>query len=511
MNSGGFLYAVCSSVCAGLTLGFWGAGFLAALTCVVGALLSMLIGRKSVHALMLAGVLAAAGLGIVRADIFLYAEASQTLPNFLGSTALVTGRIADDPDRRDTSLHVSLSVEEVNGEAASGTLLVLLPREEELVYGERIRVRGLIEAPQAFETNGGRLFDYPGYLRAQGISAVMRYAQLRSLERAGFSLRGTLFSLKHSFERSLERTFAEPQGSLLEGLLLGEKHGLPKELTDAFIRSGLIHVVVLSGYNIAIVASAIFHLLSFLPLAFSSVFGGASILLFALMTGGGAATVRACVMALIAVLARYLDRPTAALRALALAAVGMALWNPPALLYDTGFILSVLATFGLITLSPHFEKRLAFLPERLDLRSIAASTLSVQLFVLPALLYFTGVLSAVSLPANILALPVVAFAMFFGFFGTVINFANFYLAFPLAFIADLLLRWMLLVAQTAAALPWGAGIVPAFPAWLAALAYVPLTWLALRLYKKHALAEKSAARFKKAASPPRSASPAPTS
>ena len=444
---------------------------------------------------MLAAGLSAAVLGIARSGIFLYAESQETLPQYLGASALVRGRVAADPERRATSLHVTLAVETLNGEGASGKLLVLLPREEELSYGDHVEVRGLLEEPQAFETEGGRLFDYPGYLRAKGISAVMRYATLRSHETGSWSPRGALFSLKHSFEHSLEKAFLEPQGSLLEGLLLGEKRGLPQELSEAFVRSGLIHVVVLSGYNIAIVASAVFYVFSFLPLALSSALGGLSIFLFALLTGGGAATVRATLMALIAILARYMNRPAAALRALALAAAGMALWNPLSLLSDTGFVLSVLATFGLITFSPYFEGKLGFLPKRLGLRSIAASTLAVQLYVLPALLYFTGVFSAVSLPANILALPAVSVAMFFGFFAALLNFASFYLAFPLALIADLLLRWMLFVAQTAAAVPFGAGIVPAFPAWLAVAAYVPLTWLALSLYKKYAPQEKAATRF----------------
>ncbi len=495
MSSGRLLYPVCAGLLAGLLAGLWGAHYGVALACTAGAVCMLAFGRRSASALIFAAALAALSLGIARAELFLHREAGESLANVTGSTALVTGRLLQDPERRSTSLHAVVAVDKVNGEPARGAMLALLPPEQVLSYGDRIEVRGFLEAPQAFETNGGRLFDYPGYLRAKGISAVMRYAVIRSQQAGPWSLRGALFSLKHSFERSLERTFTEPQASLLEGLLLGEKHGLTEDLTDAFVRSGLIHVVVLSGYNIAIVASAILYLFSFLPATLSAAMGGASVVLFALMTGGGAATVRACVMALIAILARYVGRPAAALRALALAAAGMALWNPLAMLFDTGFILSVLATFGLITLSPYFEQRLAFLPERLGLRSIAASTLAVQLYVLPALLYFTGVLSLVSLPANILALPAVSLAMLFGFSSALANFASAYLALPPAFMGELFLRWMIFVAEAAAAVPWGAGIVPAFPAWLAGAAYVPLTWLALRLYRKHARQEKAAGRF----------------
>jgi len=99
-----------------------------------------------------------------------------------------------------------------------------------------------------------------------------------------------------------------------------------------------------------------------LPRSLVYVLGFVAIVLFALMTGGGAATVRAVIMGAIAIVARYLRRPQAALRALVVAAVAMALWNPLAPFYDNGFILSVLATFGLITLSPYIERKLRAFP-----------------------------------------------------------------------------------------------------------------------------------------------------
>jgi competence protein ComEC len=187
-------------------------------------------------------------------------------------------------------------------------------------------------------------------------------------------------------------------------------------------------------------------------------------------------------MGMIAILARYLERPTDALRALIVAAAGMALWNPPILLHDPSFILSVLATFGLITLSPSVERYFRYLPERFGLRSIAASTISVQIFVLPMLLYLTGILSFLSLPANMLALPVVPFAMLMGFLAGVAGLVHPLLAFPFTFVADMLLKWMMLVATTEHALPFSSAVVAAFPAWIVAVLYAPLTWFAMRRY-----------------------------
>jgi len=212
--------------------------------------------------------------------------------------------------------------------------------------------------------------------------------------------------------------------------------------------------------------------------------GGIVIVLFALMTGGSATAVRACIMALIAILGRYLERPSDAMRSLLGAVVVMVLWNPLSTLYDPSFILSVLATFGLITISPTVEEKLKWMPEKFGIRSIAASTISVQLFVLPALLYFTGILSFVSLPANILALPVVSLAMLLSFISGMLALISPVLAFIPGVAADLLLRWMIFVAQTATAIPFSSTVVAQFSAWIVAACYVPLTAFAVFLYRR---------------------------
>jgi competence protein ComEC len=351
----------------------------------------------------------------VRVFFLLQAEAGETLPHFAGQRAEVVGTVVNDPDRRATSLHVNIEVESIDGREEKGTLLALLPRDVQLDYGDHVKVSGVIALPQPFDTDTGRQFDYAGYLRAQGVSATMQRANIDEVVQGGWSLKKSLFDVKHIFENAVERVVPEPQSSLLEGLLIGEKRGLPDEINKAFIASGLVHVVVLSGYNISIVAEAILRATSFLPPVFNYSLGAVLMILFAIMSGSGAATIRALLMGLVAILARYLKRPADALRALIFAACAMALWNPHVILHDPGFMLSVLATFGLITISPTTEKYLKWMPEKFGVRSIAASTLSVQLFVLPALLYQTGMLSFLALPANVLALPVVPFAMLTGF------------------------------------------------------------------------------------------------
>lgn len=432
--------------------------------------------RSSAYSLfLLLGIALAARLWLV-----LGAEPQPFAP-YLNRAAVVVGVVSDDPDVRDTAVRVSLAVSTINTQSVKGRVSAVLSPSTSLEYGDTIAVRGLLEAPQAFETQMGRTFDYSGYLRARGISAIVQHAVLRNAESGGWSVMRQLFEIKHSFERALERVMRGEPAALMEGFLLGEKHGLSQELTQAFVLVGLIHVVVLSGYNIGVVSEWVLRLLgACLPRRAALVGTAVVILLFALMAGGGMATVRALLMGLIAILARFLRRPALALRSLGAAVVLMVLYNP-LVLYDVGFVLSVLATFGLITLAPAIEHRLAWLPAG-AIRATAATTASVQLFVLPALLYYTGVLSFLALPVNVVVLPLVPLAMLLGFAAGVLSLVHPFLALVPALAAEWLLAAMIWLAQWVAALPFAATVVSAFPWWVALGAYVPLTALAMWSY-----------------------------
>ncbi len=416
---------------------------------------------------------------------FVFSAPEPELLQYTGRTALVEGVVADDPDVRATAIRVTIAVKTINEAIAYGKVLAVLPKDTTLQYGDAVSVRGTPEAPQSFETQTGRVFDYRGYLKARGISVVIPHAVLRETQDGGASILRTLFVIKHSFERALQRVMREPMVSLMEGFLLGEKSGLPQALTQVFVIAGLIHVVVLSGYNIGVVSEwALRFFALFLRRRIALAVTAAVVVLFALMAGGGMATIRAMLMGLITILGRYLERPALALRSLGVAILAMLLWNP-LVVFDAGFVLSILATLGIVMLGTWVESWLRWLKEGI-LRSTAATTLAAQLFLLPALLYYTGVLSFVSIPANVIFLPFVPLAMLLGFVAGLLALVHPFLALVPALAADTLLRAMIWLAETAASLPLAATIVPAFPAWMAVAVYLPLIYFATSRYQRTA-------------------------
>ena len=480
------LYILTIGICIGVALGLVVPVSIAAyLALLLVSALSLVFGRRSARALIVALACAAIVVGLARAEFFMQTVAHENVLQFAGKQAVIDGVVVNDPERRDTSLRLEINVATIDDAPARGVILAEVPRDGSISYGDRVRVRGAIMAPQAFDAEGGRQFDYPIYLRVHGIGAIMYRGSVLEDARGGFSVQGSLFAIKHAFESSLDRAFVEPDTSLIKGVLLGERHGLPADLESALVAAGLIHIVILAGYALSIVSRGVLRGLAFI-MPKRPRLGVSALLLvaFVLMTGAASTTVRASIMALIAMLARALERPSIALHALAVAILAMVLWNPIAILYDESLIISAAAVFGLVTCGSWIGERLRAVPETFGLREIVASTISVQIFALPAILYYTGTLSVWSVPANLLALPALPWIMLGGLLAGVSGLLSPLAAAPFVLIVHVLLQWVITIAHMVTSLPLGAATINAFPGWIAIAAYVPLIWWGIVVYRR---------------------------
>jgi competence protein ComEC len=146
------------------------------------------------------------------------------------------------------------------------------------------------------------------------------------------------------------------------------------------------------------------------------------VVLFVFFVGAGASVVRAGIMGVISLFALWFGRQYYVFIALFLSAFLMNLWNPKIILYDVGFQLSFLATFGIVLFSESFKSFFKWLPSFFAIRESFSMTLSAQVFVLPIILFNFGSLSLISPVANIFVLPLVPIAMFFGFLSVFFNF-----------------------------------------------------------------------------------------
>jgi competence protein ComEC len=248
----------------------------------------------------------------------------------------------------------------------------------------------------------------------------------------------------------------EPQSSLAAGILIDGKQSINGELQEKFRKTGLVHIVVLSGYNVSIVAEAITKVFMFLP-RFAGMFSAiAGIIAFALITGASATVIRASIMAIIVILSRMSLRNYDPARGLFIASFLMLVHNPSILLNSPSFQLSFLATFAVIRVVPVFERWGSLIPKRFGLRDLVISNIVVQAFLFPVLSWMTGFVSVVSLPVNLLVLPFIPLTMLMNFITAMIGLVPLsifnFLALPFAFISQTLLSYELAVVNFFSAL-----------------------------------------------------------
>lgn len=456
---------------------------------LVGILIfSWLRARKIVYlmcAVTLLGVIVGAGRVMLATP-----SLPETFASRVGTEVLLEGVVSRESDIRETTQRVTIEVED-DGERTK--VLAVAPLYPEIQYGSRVTVRGMLARPEPFETDTGRTFRYDRFLAKDGIFALVESASIDTVApREGIAslIMQTLLEGKHKFQEGLARAIPEPGASLANGLLTGGKQGLGPKLLDAFIVAGLVHIVVLSGYNVMIVAEGVMRALSFLPRRGSAIAAGITIALFVLAAGAGAASVRAGLMAGLALVARATGRTYAVVRALLIVAVLMLLMNPLLLAFDPGFQLSFVATLGLILLAPILEARFTKI-RSVFWRELLAATLAAQIAVLPLLLFQTGLFSIVSLPANLLVLPLVPIAMLLAALAGVVGMLLPAFA-PFAGLpAYALLSFIITTAEFTSTLPLASIVVPKFPFWITVAAYLGLGYVIAKMSAKQTASSTS--------------------
>lgn len=346
-------------------------------------------------------------LGIIRLSYFEKKIEKDNLHNFYNQSITIEGIVLESKFT-EASQRMILKT---NPPTGGGKILIVTKIFPKYKYGDVLTIYGKVLEPKNFGN-----IDTKKLLAKDEIYSQMIFPQVENI---GFKpespISNFLFGIRERFEEKLKSILPEPHSSLANGMILGNEGVLEESVLGAFKKSGTIHILVLSGYNITIVGTALAGIFGFVPAV-------AGIIFFVLMTGAEAPAVRAAIMGIIGLLVLHTGRPKTAILVLFWSAFFMVLWNPAILKFDRGFQLSFLATLGLSVASGFFTKKFKFLPKFLSIRENAASTFSAQLFVLPLLISWGNVVSFLSPLANILIVGVTPYIMAFGFFGAVFAF-----------------------------------------------------------------------------------------
>ena len=398
-----------------------------------------------------------------------------------GNKIYLQGSVGGEPDVRNKGAFIIVNVTEFAFTSSNpydwhpvhGTVQVFaLGAQSEFApeYGDTVEFIPILSAPTH---------------AAPGIDADAGAQQVTILARGGGNpILGAIYALRERLARVLESSLPAPEAALIIGILLGLKTPTLRARLPLFVRTGTIHLVVTSGLKVTMVGDIMARLARPLGrflgvgLAFGSVIG------YVLLSGAGPAAIRAGIMAVVLIGARFLGRDYDVLRALALATFLMTLVTPT-ILWDAGFQLSAAGTLGIAILGPRFRVPLVrwWGGRRIGhvAADVLASTLAAQLATLPIVAITFGIVSFVSLLTNLLLVP---FLPLFLLLGTLVGMGGLFVAqvgIVLGLFAWPFLRLADIVIEGTAALPWAAATVGAIPGWIIPLwmiliGGVPLFW-----------------------------------
>jgi competence protein ComEC len=315
------------------------------------------------------------------------------------------------------------------------------------VRGDLVRVQGVLAVPRD-----------PGFLDALHHQGMAVRLQLDEFDRVGGSPRPfvRLTQVCRAFAgRTIARLFPPREAGLLLGLALGDASRLDPGVSRDFRATGLSHLLVVSGENVAMVLAPMIALAAALRLTRWPRFlvGVGTVGFFVVLTGAEPSVMRAGVMATMTLVGVLLGRPRSTATILA-AAVLVLLATDPWLVWSIGFQLSVAATAGMVALASPIADRLGrHLPAAVALA--AGTTMAAQAGVTPLLLFHFHQVPGVTVLANLAAFPAVAPALLLGIAASTLGLVWFPLGRFVAGFALVPMRYLEWVADRLAKAPVG--------------------------------------------------------
>jgi competence protein ComEC len=340
-------------------------------------------------------------------------------------------------------------------------VLVRVPLYPLYEYGDVLTITGKVTVPQQLFPHGNKKsFDYEAYLLTKDIGSTTLYPHIEKVESKHSFVR-TLILFRESVVSKITEYMSQPASLLASGMVFGSA-AFSEHMKEIFRIAGLSHIIVLSGFNIAVLISFTLLILRFLPLYLRAVVASCITVMFVLMVEGEVSVIRATLMSFIALLALTFGRGYVAKQALIVSLLGIIMYNPYALIHDVSLHLSFLATAGIIYGVPYatlITKKVFSRYRFTYIQEVVNTSLAAYCATLPYLMYTFGNVSLYALAANLFVVPLVPFAMM----ATCVTAVSAYIASPIALLFGVITSWIhdciIGIATVATYLPFATVVV----------------------------------------------------
>ena len=381
-----------------------------------------------------------------------------------GERVRVDGFVAGVPRRNGSEIGMRV-------DSPEGRVLVVAPEPlGDLPVGSEIGAEGTLETPEPWRA---------AYLRRQGIAMTLRTDRIESRPGRRGGLTGWIDQVRERAEQALGHGMPEREAALARGFVLGEDDRIDQRTREDFQRSNLTHLLAVSGENVILLCVLAWPLLALLGLTLRARLVGALCLIaiYVPVTGAGPSIQRAGVMGAAGLIAALADRPRSRWYAVLLAAAITLAINPRAD-GDVGWQLSFAAVIGIMLWARRLAAAIGGGTDRSSARRALAEavavTASATVATAPLMAEAFDQFSPAALPANVLAAPAVAPAMWLGMLTGIGGQLPLLPVEPLNWIDSLCLAYIAQIAHWLAAPKWALLTVHLRTIWSVAGAYAVL-------------------------------------
>lgn len=356
---------------------------------------------------------------------------------YYGQHVEISGRVTEDVDITKGTIRMKLDDLQVNGTEQSGVVWTSVGESKlakQILRSDRVILEGMLDA---------------GFATFNGVSYRAEIKKVIREDNADIAR-----DFRDWFADGVRQVIPEPEASLGVGYLVGQKRGLPDDLTEALMIVGLTHIVVASGYNLTILvrlARRLFEKVSrYMALAASSTL----VLAFMFVAGFSPSMTRAGLVAGLSLVVWFYGRNIHPVVLLFFAAAISILIEPSYIWGDVGWLLSFGSFAGVLILAPLLQSYFFGEARPSILRQVVGETLSAQLATLPLIMFIFGTVSYVAIIANVLVLPLIPLAMLLVFLCGILSFIFMPLAALVAIPTTWLLQYMVWVANGLSSFSW---------------------------------------------------------
>ncbi len=421
---------------------------------------------------VLAPLFAATGIGIAS----LHAGAPDPLAELAAlqpGEVVIVGEIASPPVASSWGYRADVRVEHLwhgGREILRGGGVEVFAGDLSVGVGDRVRVDGEISRPQVGEDG----FDYARYLSTKRISAVVEATSVWPVDEN----RGWIGRVHRRTDAALGYGLHPREAAVVRGMVLGDRSLIPEELDEAFQRSGVTHVLAISGQHVAVLAAVLyFALRAFsVPAAARILTTLALVWAYIVLAGAPPSAIRAGVVASLVLCASLIGRQVSPLHFMTTMLACVLAYNP-LLVFNAGFQLSVAAVFGILLLRKPLESLVegtllrSFENPPRSIANLLAVSLAAQAATTPIVAASFDQVSLIGPLTNLIAVPLSGPILTLGLVASALGNVAAVLAYPLNVSNGFLVALLIWTAQAAASVPFAAATTPGVTPLLVALFY----------------------------------------